>query len=124
MNAPVRDREAAEAPEDGQSPDWWPRWWSGDHPTFTALTGFFTGLAFVAVVPAVFVGVLHLVVDDETTNDLFPMVLVSLVVPLGLMTSRRTRRFGGYLLLGMAVTALVVLGVAGLVIWFMVQRDQ
>ena len=40
------------------------------------------------------------------------------------MSSHRTRRFGGYMLIGMAVTALIVLGVAGLVIWFMVQRDK
>ncbi len=65
-----------------------PDWWHRDHPTFTALTGFFTGLAFVALVPALFVGLLHLVFDDETTNDLFPMVLVALVVPLGLVASR------------------------------------
>ena len=26
-------------------------WWHRDHPTFTALTGFFTGLVFVTVVP-------------------------------------------------------------------------
>ena len=89
-----------------------------------AITGFFAGLAFVALVPAAFVGLLHLVVDDDTTNDLFPLVLLSLAVPFGLIASHRTRRFGGYMLAGMAITAVVVLGVAGLVIWFMVQRDQ
>ena len=118
MNAAVKDHASA-GPQERQ-PDWWHR----DHPTFTALTGFFTGLAYVVLVPAAFVALLHLVVDDETTNDLFPMVLISLVVPIGLMSSHRTRRFGGYMLIGMAVTALIVLGVAGLVIWFMVQRDQ
>ena len=118
MNAAVTDRPAAEPGE--RPPDWWHR----DHPTFTALTGFFTGLMYVVLVPAAFVGLLHLVVDDETTNDLFPMVLVALVVPLGLVAFARTRRFGGYMLVGMAVTAVVVLGVAALVIWFMVQRDQ
>jgi hypothetical protein len=118
VNAAVTDRPAAEEAE--RPPDWWHR----SHPTFTALTGFFTGLIYVVLVPAVFVGLLHLVADDETTNDLFPLVLLSLGVPFGLMSSHRTRRFGGYMLLGMAVTAVVVLGVAGLVIWFMVQRDQ
>ena len=95
-----------------------------DHATFTAISGFFAGLLYVVLVPAGFVGLLHLVVDDETTNDLFPLVLLSLAVPIGLMSSHRTRRFGGYMIVGMAVTAVVVLGVAGLVIWFMVQRDQ
>ena len=121
MNAAVTDRPADAAE---RKPDWWPRWFARDHPTFTALTGFFTGIMYVVLVPAAFVGLLHLVVDDETTNDLFPLVLLSLGLPIGLMSSHRTRRFGGYLLLGMAVTAVVVLGVAGLVIWFMVQRDQ
>jgi len=101
-----------------------PDFWHRDHPTFTAISGFFTGLLYVVLVPAAFVGLLHLVVDDETTNDLFPLVLLSLLVPIGLMSSHRTRRFGGYMIVGMAVTAVVVLGVAGLVIWFMVQRDQ
>jgi hypothetical protein len=117
VNATLKDRPAAGSEE--RPPDWWHR----DHPTFTALTGFFTGLAFVALVPALFVGLLHLLVDDETTNDLFPMVLVALVVPLGLMAASRTRRFGSYMLIGVAVTALVVAGAASLVLWLMVQRD-
>ena len=94
MNTTVTDRPAAE--NEQRPPDWWHR----DHPTFTALTGFFTGLAFVALVPALFVGLLHLVFDDETTNDLFPMVLVALAVPLGLVAFSRTRRFGAYMQLG------------------------
>ena len=121
MNATVKDRHTAENQQ--RPPDWWPKRWTGDHPTFTALTGFFTGLAFVALVPALFVGLLHLVFDDETTNDLFPMVLVALAVPLGLVAFARTRRFGAYMLIGVVVTALVVGGAASLVIWLMVQRD-
>jgi hypothetical protein len=100
-----------------------PDFWHREHPTFQALSGFFAGLLYVVLVPAAFVGLLHLVVDDETTNDLFPLVLLALALPIGLVTSHRTRRFGGYMLVGMLVTAIVVLGVAGLVIWFMVQRD-
>ncbi len=119
MNATVRHRETPDVQQDGPRPDWWHR----DHPTFTALTGFFTGLAFVAVVPAVFVGLLHLVVDDETTHDLFPLVLVTLGVPLGLVASPRTRRFGSYMLIGVVVTALVVGGAASLVLWVLMERD-
>jgi hypothetical protein len=118
MNAPVRDRET-DTSDNEQPPDWWHR----DHPTFTALTGFFTGLVYVALVPAVFVGILHLLVDDETTNELFPFVLLALGVPLGLTAFPRTRRFGKYMLLGVVVTGLVVAGVASLVVWFMVERD-
>ena len=77
----------------------------------------------MALVPALFVGLLHLVFDDETTNDLFPMVLVALAVPLGLVAFSRTRRFGAYMLIGVVVTAVVVGGAASLVLWVMVQRD-
>jgi hypothetical protein len=108
------------ADDDSRQPDWWHR----DHPTFTALTGFFSGLAFVVVVPALFAGLMHLAFEDETAESLFPFVLVSLLLPLGLVAGQRTRRFGIYMLIGMLVTLLVVVGVAGLVIWFMVNRDR
>ena len=117
MNTSIRDPEPladAGAPRD---------WWHRDHPTFTALTGFFSGLAFVVLVPAVFAGLLSFAFDDDTANDLFPFVLLGLAVPLGLIAGERTRRFGGYMLIGMVVTALIVGGVAGLVIWLMVQHD-
>jgi len=118
MNAPVKDRPTTE----GDQPP--PGWWHGDHPTFAALTGFFTGLLFVVLVPAAFVGLLHLAFDDDTSDDLFPLVLLLVGVPVGLLAWQRTRRFGAYMLIGMVVTALIVLGVAGFVIWFMVRRDQ
>ena len=118
MNAGVQDPPVADL-HDERSPDWWRR----DHPTFTALTGFFTGLAFVVAVPGGFVALLHLAFDDDTTDDLFPLVLVALVVPLGLMAFQRTRRFGSYMLLGVVVTALVVGGAAALVLWVVVRRD-
>ena len=43
---------------------------------------------------------------------------------LALLAVPRTRRFGKYFLLGMGLTALVVLGVAALVLWFMVRADR
>ena len=97
-----------------------PDWWHRDHPTFTALTGFFTGLAFVILVPGAFIAILHLLFSDDTSEDLFPFVLVTLAVPIGLMVVPRSRRFGTYMLIGTLATALVVLGVAGLVLWYMV----
>ena len=45
---------------------------------------------------------------------------MTLVVPIALVIWPRTRRFGLYMLIGMVTTALVVLGVAGLVLWYMV----
>ncbi len=100
-----------------------PDWWHRDHPTFASLTGFFTGLAFVILVPGLFIALLHVLVDDESAEDLFPLVLVTLAVPLGLVLAPRTRRFGLYMLIGVTVTALVVGGVAGLVLWYMISHD-
>ena len=99
-------------------------WWHRDHPTFTALTGFFTGLLFVTVVPGGFIGVLRLLFTFETAERLFPIVAVMLVVPAVLVANARTRRFGIYMVLGMAVTALVVLGVTSLVLYYMVRQQQ
>lgn len=109
------EQAAPEEPEERQ-PDWWHR----DHPTFSALTGFFTGLAFLVLVPSIFAGILGLVFDYERAEDLFPFVLVTLVVPVALVIWPRTRRFGLYMLIGMVTTAIVVGGVAAVVLWYMV----
>ena len=98
-----------------------PDWWHRDHPTFTALAGFFSGMLFVTLVPGGFAGVLRLLFHYDTAERLFPFVLLALVVPIGLLAAPRTRRFGKYMVLGMALTALVVLGVASLVLYFMVR---
>jgi len=93
-----------------------PSWWHRDHPTFAALSGFFTGLLFVLLVPAAFAGVLSLVFDYHRVTELFPFVLVTLVVPLLLVISPRFRRFGFYMWVGIVATALVVGGVGALVL--------
>ncbi|HYF72972.1 MAG TPA: hypothetical protein VD864_09125, partial [Nocardioides sp.] len=87
---------------------------------FTSLTGFFTGLAFVIVVPGLFAAILGWIFDYNTAEDLFPLVLVTLAVPIGLVIAPRTRRFGRYMLIGMAITALVVGGVSAVVLWYMI----
>jgi hypothetical protein len=115
---PTPDPESPADPEPRQ-PDWWHR----DHPTFTALTGFFTGLVFVILVPGAFIGLLHLLLDDDTSEDLFPFVLVMLAVPIGLVIAPRTRRFGIHMLIGVVMTALVVGGVAALVLWYMISYE-
>jgi hypothetical protein len=110
----VRDPVAEQ--DDGQTADR-PSWWHRDHLTFSALSGFFTGLVFVLVVPAVFVGVLSLVFDDnDRVQQLFPLVLVTLVVPLFLVLSTTSRRFGTYMWIGIVTTALVVGGVSAVVL--------
>ena len=101
-----------------------PSWWHRDHPTFAALSGFFTGLLFVALIPAIYVGVLSLLFDNARVEELFPFVLVTLVVPLGLVASKRTRRFGTYFWIGMVLTAIVVVGVGALVLWYLVKHQN
>jgi 4-amino-4-deoxy-L-arabinose transferase-like glycosyltransferase len=98
-------------------------WWHHSHPTFAALAGFFAGMLFVTAVPGAFAGILRLVFTYDRAEELFPWVAVALVVPLALLAKRKTRRFGTYMVIGMAITALVVLGVASLVLYFMVRYD-
>ncbi len=98
-------------------------WWHHSHPTFAAITGFFAGMLFVTAVPGAFAGILRLLFSYETAEDLFPFVLVALVLPLALLAKRKTRRFATYMAIGMVITALVVLGVASLVLYFMVRMD-
>ncbi|WP_193612254.1 hypothetical protein [Nocardioides lijunqiniae] len=105
--------------EPGAAPSWWHR----DHPTFTALSGFFTGLAFIIVVPGTFAALLSAFFDTGTAEDLFPFVVLTLAVPLGLLVAPRTRRFGRYMVLGIVTTLLVVGGVAALVLWLLVSLE-
>ena len=111
---------ASDGPTDHRQPSWWHR----DHPTFSALAGFFTGLLFVALVPATYVGALSLMFDNQKVEDLFPFVLVTLVVPLVLVVNPRTRRFGVYFWIGIVLTAVVVVGVGGLVLWYLVEHQS
>jgi hypothetical protein len=95
-------------------------WWHHSHPTFAGITGFFAGMLFVTALPGAFVGILRLLFDYETAEHLFPLVLLALAVPIFMLIKRKTRRFAQFMFVGMVVTALVVLGVASLVLYFMV----
>jgi hypothetical protein len=119
-DAPAEDKHS----EDEHSEDRQPSWWHRDHPTFSALTGFFTGLLFVALIPAVYVAVLSLIFDNDKVENLFPFVLVTLVVPLALVVNQRTRRFGTYFWIGIVLTAVVVVGVGALVLWYLVEHQK
>ncbi|MDQ4052626.1 MAG: hypothetical protein M3237_07980 [Actinomycetota bacterium] len=121
-SASQRTRDAAADPADGR--DAGPSWWHHDHPTFYALTGFFTGLATVIVVPGAFAAILNAMFTYERAEDIFPFVLLIFIVPIGLIAAPRTRRFGRYMLLGMLLTAVVVVGVAALVLWILYQNDS
>jgi hypothetical protein len=98
-------------------------WWHRSHPTFAGIAGFFAGMLFVTALPGGFAGVLRLLFPYERAQELFPFVLVALVLPAVLLAKRKTRRFAIFMVFGMVVTALVVLGVASLVLYFMVQYD-
>ncbi|QZY28112.1 hypothetical protein [Nocardioides coralli] len=101
---------------------WWD-WWHESHPTFAALAGFFSGMVFVTAVPGGFAAVLRLLFHYETATELFPFVLLFFLLPFGMLFRRRTRRFAQFMWLGIAVTAVVVLGVTSLVLYVMVQQQ-
>lgn len=121
--APVSTAPTAGATPVAEAPAREPSWWHRDHPVFTSLAGFFTGLLFVILVPGVYAAVLSLLVETETAEDLFPLVLVALAVPITLAIVPRTRRFGRYMLLGIVTTAVVVLATAAIVIWILYSTD-
>jgi hypothetical protein len=100
-----------------------PSWWHRSHPTFASLVGFFSGVAYVIVVPGIYAAVLGLLLSDDSAKRLFPLVLLALVVPLVLLLPRRTRRFAEFMLLGVVATALVIGATAAVVVWVMVQLD-
>jgi hypothetical protein len=95
-------------------------WWHASHPTFAGITGFFAGMLFVTALPGAFVGFLRLLFSYDTAEQLFPFVLLALALPIFLLVKRKTRRFAQFMFVGMVVTALVVLGVTSLVLYFMV----
>ena len=94
-------------------------WWHHSHPTFAGITGFFAGMLFVTAVPGAFAGILRLLFPYESAEQLFPLVLLALALPIFLLVKRKTRRFAQFMFIGMLVTALVVLGVTSLVLYFM-----
>lgn len=117
MSAPDTTTENDQQVEESRN------WWHRSHPTFAALTGFFSGMLFVTALPGAFVAILRVIFSDETAEKLFPVVVVGLVLPIVLLVKRKTRRFGIFMVIGMLITAAVVLGVASLVLLFMIQYD-
>ncbi len=101
-----------------------PNWWHRDHPVFFALSGFFAGLVTVIVVPGGFAAILNAMFTTERAEEIFPFVLLIFAVPTVLIAVPRTRRFGKYMLLGMLLTAVVVVGVAALVLWILYRNDS
>ena len=103
-------------------------WWHRDHPTFTAISGFFSGLVFATVVPGLFMATVRYFADDSTAErtaeEAFPFVLLFLVIPIAMVAFPQTRRFGTYLMLGIVVTLAVVIGVSTFVFWLMIRYSS
>jgi hypothetical protein len=113
-------RSPAEAAAESRiRPDWFHR----EHPVFLPLAGFFTGMLYIIVVPGLYAAVLKALVGYQRAESLFPFVLLTLVVPIGLLVPHRTRKFGKYMLIGVVSTVLVVAGVGLGVLWFLLKRD-
>jgi hypothetical protein len=119
VEADEGEQEADQASEPASEPSWWHR----SHPTFAGLVGFFTGVAYVIVVPGIYAALLGLLLSDSSAQRLFPLIAVALVVPLILLVPRKTRRFAQFMLLGVVATALVIGLTTALVIWVMVKVD-
>ncbi|MXG88034.1 hypothetical protein [Nocardioides flavescens] len=118
------ERAADAAAEDDGARRGRPAWRDREHPTFAALTGFYAGLLYVALVPGGFIALMTVLFGADRAEELVPFVLVTLVVPIALVVNQRTRRFGKYFWLGMVLSAVVVIGVAAAVLWFMVERQS
>lgn len=97
-------------------------WWRGSHPTFAALVGFYAGLVYIIVVPGVAGAILAAAFGQDRAEELFPWLGLTLVVPLALLLPRKTRRFAEFVWLGIISTFIVVVGVAALVLWLMVEH--
>jgi hypothetical protein len=87
------------------------------------VAGFFTGIVFVIVVPGVYATLLNAFLGEKTAQRLFPYVLIALLVPIGLLVPRKTRRFAQLMLVGLIATVLVVAVTAGVVLWVLVSFD-
>lgn len=109
--------------EDEESAQEEPSWWHRSHPTFAGLVGFFTGVAYVIVIPGIYAGLLGLLLSDSSAQRLFPLIALALIVPVALLIPRKTRRFAQFMLLGVVSTAVVIGLTAALVIWLMVKLD-
>jgi hypothetical protein len=117
------DAEHAPENESDTESETEPSWWQRSHPTFAGLVGFFSGVAYVIVIPGIYAAVLGLLLSDSAAAELFPLIAIALVVPLALLVPRKTRRFAQFMLLGVVTTAVVIGLTAALVIWVMVKLD-
>jgi hypothetical protein len=72
--------------------------------------GFFTGVAWVVIIPLLLAGILGAVLDNATPAFIAAGV-ITLLPPIVLLFVPKARRFAAFWLMGMAVTAIVLAGV-------------
>jgi hypothetical protein len=121
-SAPEGHSEPDNGPDTGPGDE--PSWWHRSHPTFAGVAGFFPGMVFVILVPGIYATLLNAFLGEKTAARLFPYVLIALLVPIGLLVPRKTRRFAQLMLVGMVATVLVVGVTAGLVLWVLISLDK
>ncbi|MGD9959811.1 hypothetical protein [Nocardioides sp.] len=90
----------------------------------SSLGGFFTGVAWLFVVPAITVGIGSSLWPDFAGPGLTFTALVTLGGPIALLFHPRTRRFGAFMLIGMAVTLIVLAGVCVAFIALLTQSEM
>jgi len=112
-------RPADEPPAGPERPKQ-PGWWHRSHPTFASLTGFYGGMAFIIVVPGLWAAICAALFGQTRAERLFPLVLVTLLLPLALLVPRKTRRFAIFMWVGIISTAVVVAGVGALTLWLLI----
>jgi hypothetical protein len=86
------------------------------HPVAVPLGGFFSGMAYILVLPVLYVWLSNPdSIADAVGVDLVWLV-AAILVPLFLTAIPQTRKFGRYMLLGVGLSAVVVVGVAAVVL--------
>jgi hypothetical protein len=102
------------------------RYWHRDHPVFTPLAGFFTGVLLVVVVLLLLGAILDLVLGYDVSEHpwVFLVALgVLLALNLALVVMGSTRRFARYMLLGILTTPAVAFAVASLTFYLLLEND-
>ncbi|WP_299057914.1 hypothetical protein [uncultured Nocardioides sp.] len=85
-------------------------------PVAVPLTGFFTGMAYILGLPVLYVWLSDPdSIADSVGVDL-AWLLAAILVPVFLTAIPQTRTFGRYMLLGVGLSAVVVVGVAAVVL--------
>ncbi|MDO9457993.1 hypothetical protein [Nocardioides sp.] len=111
-------------PDDGDSTVH-PRFWHRDHPVFTPLSGFFTGVLLVVVVLGLLGAILEVVGYDVSAHPWVFLVALGVLLALNLVlvVVGSTRRFARYMLFGILTTPTVVFLVASLTFWLLLNAD-